>query len=96
MGASVQIAELRAVDIFEVTPIPTTTAPSSTRSIIYDEENSIRRISIPAHLSATVTMADQVQELLEIPSEFTKDGIQFIKRCTKRTLAASLDTRCAY
>ncbi|KAI9904301.1 hypothetical protein N3K66_000830 [Trichothecium roseum] len=28
-------------------------------------------------------MADQVQEILEVPSEFAKDGIQFIRRCTK-------------
>ncbi|KAL2209259.1 secE/sec61-gamma protein [Sarocladium strictum] len=28
-------------------------------------------------------MSDQVQELLEIPSEFAKDGIQFMRRCTK-------------
>ena len=31
-----------------------------------------------------VKMADQIQELLEVPSEFTKDGIQFLRRCTKR------------
>ncbi|CAH0019212.1 unnamed protein product [Clonostachys rhizophaga] len=28
-------------------------------------------------------MSDQVQEILEVPSEFTRSGIQFIKRCTK-------------
>jgi protein transport protein SEC61 subunit gamma-like protein len=28
-------------------------------------------------------MSDQIQELLEIPSEFAKDGIQFMRRCTK-------------
>jgi len=28
-------------------------------------------------------MADQVQELLEIPREFLKDGLQFINRCQK-------------
>ncbi|KAH8171623.1 secE/Sec61-gamma subunits of protein translocation complex domain-containing protein [Sarocladium implicatum] len=28
-------------------------------------------------------MSDQVQELLEVPSEFAKDGIQFVRRCTK-------------
>ena len=30
-------------------------------------------------------MADQIQELLEAPSEFAKNGIQFMRRCTKRT-----------
>lgn len=30
-------------------------------------------------------MADQVQELLEVPSEFAREGIQFVRRCTKRT-----------
>ncbi|KPM34342.1 hypothetical protein AK830_g12229 [Neonectria ditissima] len=28
-------------------------------------------------------MSDQVQELLEVPSEFARDGYQFMKRCTK-------------
>ncbi|KAM5347018.1 hypothetical protein ACJ41O_010023 [Fusarium nematophilum] len=28
-------------------------------------------------------MADQVQELLEVPSEFVRDGVQFVRRCTK-------------
>ena len=28
-------------------------------------------------------MADQVQEFLEIPREFVKDGTQFINKCTK-------------
>jgi len=28
-------------------------------------------------------MADQVQELLDIPREFIKEGTQFINRCTK-------------
>jgi hypothetical protein len=31
-------------------------------------------------------MADQLQELLEIPAEFTRDGIQFMRRCTKRVV----------
>lgn len=29
-------------------------------------------------------MSDQVQELLDVPSEFARDGVQFMKRCTKR------------
>lgn len=29
-------------------------------------------------------MSDQVQEILEIPSDFAKEGIQFMRRCTKR------------
>jgi protein transport protein SEC61 subunit gamma-like protein len=28
-------------------------------------------------------MADQLQELLEVPSEFARDGVQFMRRCTK-------------
>jgi len=33
---------------------------------------------------SSITMAgDQVQELLEAPSEFAKSGIQFMRRCTK-------------
>ncbi|KAF7552932.1 hypothetical protein G7Z17_g4001 [Cylindrodendrum hubeiense] len=28
-------------------------------------------------------MSDQIQELLEAPLEFARDGIQFAKRCTK-------------
>ncbi|KAL2130192.1 hypothetical protein VTI74DRAFT_6781 [Chaetomium olivicolor] len=28
-------------------------------------------------------MADQVQEILDVPREFLKDGIQFIKRAEK-------------
>ena len=30
-------------------------------------------------------MADQIQELLDVPREFLKDGIQFINRAQKRT-----------
>ncbi|KKP03710.1 protein transporter Sec61 subunit gamma [Trichoderma harzianum] len=30
-------------------------------------------------------MADQVEEILEVPREFFKDGVQFINRCQKRT-----------
>jgi hypothetical protein len=30
-------------------------------------------------------MADQVQEILDVPREFLKDGIQFINRAQKRT-----------
>jgi hypothetical protein len=29
-------------------------------------------------------MSDQVQELLNIPQEFLKDGMQFVKRSQKR------------
>lgn len=29
-------------------------------------------------------MADTVQEILDVPKEFVKDGTQFIKRCQKR------------
>ncbi|EAA32047.1 hypothetical protein GE21DRAFT_8119 [Neurospora crassa] len=28
-------------------------------------------------------MADQIQEILDVPREFLKDGIQFIKKCQK-------------
>ncbi|EGO60429.1 hypothetical protein NEUTE1DRAFT_93606 [Neurospora tetrasperma FGSC 2508] len=28
-------------------------------------------------------MADQLQEILDVPREFLKDGIQFIKKCQK-------------
>lgn len=35
-------------------------------------------------------MSDQVQEILEVPSEFVKDGVQFVRRCTKR-----MSTHCA-
>jgi hypothetical protein len=30
-------------------------------------------------------MSDQIQEFLDIPRDFFKDGSQFITRCTKRT-----------
>lgn len=29
-------------------------------------------------------MSDQIQEFLEVPRDFIKDGTQFINRCTKR------------
>ncbi|KAJ9161622.1 hypothetical protein NKR19_g2072 [Coniochaeta hoffmannii] len=28
-------------------------------------------------------MSDQVQEILDVPREFVKDGLQFINRCQK-------------
>lgn len=30
-------------------------------------------------------MSEQVQELLDIPRDFLKDGMQFIHKCQKRT-----------
>ncbi len=35
-------------------------------------------------------MADQVQEMLDVPREFLKDGIQFINRAQKRASIACL------
>jgi protein transport protein SEC61 subunit gamma and related proteins len=32
-------------------------------------------------------MSDQIQELIDIPRDFIKDGTMFIGRCTKRTSA---------
>lgn len=29
-------------------------------------------------------MSEQMQEILDIPKDFFKDGTQFINRCTKR------------
>jgi protein transport protein SEC61 subunit gamma and related proteins len=29
-------------------------------------------------------MSDQIQELIDIPRDFIKDGIMFVNRCTKR------------
>ncbi|RKF53559.1 putative protein transport protein Sec61 subunit gamma [Erysiphe neolycopersici] len=31
-------------------------------------------------------MADQIQEIMDIPREFVKDGSQFLNRCTKPDL----------
>ncbi|KAL2107223.1 hypothetical protein VUR80DRAFT_5534 [Thermomyces stellatus] len=28
-------------------------------------------------------MSEQVQEILDIPAEFARDGLQFMRRCTK-------------
>lgn len=33
---------------------------------------------------STINMADSVQELIDIPRDFVKDGTLFINRCTKR------------
>ncbi len=30
-------------------------------------------------------MSEQIQEILDIPREFVKDGMQFLNRCQKRT-----------
>ena len=35
-------------------------------------------------------MADQVQEMLDVPREFLKDGVQFINRAQKRTFHLSI------
>jgi protein transport protein SEC61 subunit gamma-like protein len=37
-------------------------------------------------------MADQVQEMLDVPREFLKDGIQFINRAQKRMPFLSAQT----
>lgn len=31
------------------------------------------------------TMSDQIQELVDTPSQFLKDGVQFMNKCQKRT-----------
>jgi protein transport protein SEC61 subunit gamma-like protein len=33
-------------------------------------------------------MADHVQEMLDVPREFLKDGVQFINRAQKRTFVS--------
>jgi preprotein translocase subunit Sss1 len=35
-------------------------------------------------------MADQIQDILEVPTEFARDGIQFMRRCTKRSSSINL------
>lgn len=35
-------------------------------------------------------MADQIQEILDVPREFIKDGVQFMNRAQKRTSPPSL------
>jgi preprotein translocase subunit Sss1 len=48
-------------------------------------------------------MADQLQEILDVPREFLKDGIQFIKKCQKRmrsstptvALPSNIDANCS-
>ncbi|TQS38762.1 hypothetical protein Golomagni_00719 [Golovinomyces magnicellulatus] len=35
-------------------------------------------------------MADQIQEIMDIPREFVKDGSQFLNRCTKRMITIPL------
>jgi hypothetical protein len=52
-------------------------------------QNSVNSTNSPSAI-----MSDQIQEILEVPSEFTRSGIQFIKRCTKRTSRPQRDT-CA-
>ncbi|PNY29610.1 Uncharacterized protein TCAP_00478, partial [Tolypocladium capitatum] len=41
-----------------------------------DNYDSLARVEV-------VTMADQVQELLDTPNQFLRDGVQFVKKCQK-------------
>lgn len=34
-------------------------------------------------------MSDSVQEILDVPREFVKDGIQFLNRCQKRKCSSA-------
>jgi len=34
-------------------------------------------------------MSDQIQDFLDIPRDFIKDGTQFVNRCTKRMRSAT-------
>ncbi len=36
-------------------------------------------------------MSDQIQELIDIPRDFIKDGTMFINRCTKRKTSLGQD-----
>ena len=40
-------------------------------------------------------MSDQVQEILDVPREFLKDGIQFINKSQKRMRSSTLTSHCA-
>lgn len=39
---------------------------------------------IPSRFPAHSTMSDTIQELADIPRDFLRDGMLFVRRCTKR------------
>jgi protein transport protein SEC61 subunit gamma-like protein len=41
-------------------------------------------IHLSYHHQQVAKMSDQIQELIDIPRDFIKDGAMFINRCTKR------------
>lgn len=43
---------------------------------------------LPVHQTHISNMSDQVQEILDVPREFVKDGLQFMNRCQKRTVTS--------
>jgi hypothetical protein len=53
---------------------------------------------IPVRQILSTNMSDQIQELIDIPRDFIKDGTMFINRCTKRTCAQSprYSTHCGH
>ncbi|KAL3421905.1 translocation complex subunit sss1 [Phlyctema vagabunda] len=58
--------------------LSSTISPNSTTS---PSELQLSSTSTSSRIS--LAMADQVQELLEIPKEFLRSGTQFLTRCTK-------------
>lgn len=75
-------------------PIPSTANEANDSSALAPIDEPLLPLTIPSFntspLLFTATMADQVQEMLDVPREFLKDGIQFINRAQKRTSIAFL------
>lgn len=75
---------LQASNLYlSISPTPNDIASRSFPDrLIPNLQDLISHTQTPLHPS---TMADQVQEMLDVPREFLKDGIQFINRAQKRT-----------
>lgn len=57
---------------------------SSDRRLLFAPQRPHKYPRFHLQFAASVTMSDQIQEFIEIPKTFVKEGNQFINRCTKR------------
>jgi len=65
---------------------PTPSSPNKDNQLASTELPSFKLIHLDRTLGTYFsTMSDQIQEFMDIPRDFIKDGTQFINRCTKRT-----------
>ncbi|KAF7545133.1 hypothetical protein G7046_g9631 [Stylonectria norvegica] len=75
-----QPAPLRFFHVHDTRPLDLSHHPTNHHRL---HRAYLRPAALLNTLQVLLTMADQVQEILEVPAEFAREGIQFMRKCTK-------------